>query len=86
MRFTAEVEMSTNGCGDNGYPTRIKLVSDCSGNYFDVSTESCGHKNPSYSEESVEIRIRGEWEAERFGDMFIWIGEELNRIKAELIQ
>ena len=87
MQFTATVEISTNGCGDNGYPTNITLCSDCSGNYFDVSAGkdiiSCNNAQ-QYKEPAVKIGIRGEWESEKLGDMFIWIGNEINKIKQEL--
>ena len=76
MSYTAKVEQSTDGSGDNGYPTKITIHSDESGNYFDVNG------NPGI--DTIEIISRGEWEASILGDVFEWIGKELNKIHREL--
>ena len=73
--YRAEVEQSNNGGGDNGYPTKIRIMSDCSGNYFDVETNGG----------IVDLSIRGEWEALELGHVFVWIGNEINKIHAELV-
>lgn len=77
MMFTAIVEKECTGSGDNAYPTTITLRSDCSGNYFD--TLIADHTTPE-----IKFSICGEWEAERYGDVFKWIGEELNRMQTEV--
>lgn len=84
MLFEAIVEMSNSGCGDNGFPTRVVINSDCSGNYFKVRTEKNQYDEKLDSSDFVEINICGEWESVHFGDVFIWIGKELNKIKHEL--
>lgn len=80
MTYSASVEQSDNGGGDNGFPTKITIMSDSGGNYFDVETD-----NSTTHTGTIEIGICGEWEAFELGNLFIWIGNEINKIHAEIL-
>ena len=79
MIYRATVEQSDNGGGDGGYPTKISISSDGGGNFFDVETD-----NFSTDTGTIELCICGEWEAFELGNLFVWIGNEINRIHAEI--